>query len=164
MIVALVGCGPSALDVKTAKTAVYRVEPHQLLRLAEEATRGEYRIRDVDEAGYMFRTDAKLYGTDGLAWSMRPLNERVAGPGPDGNGKLPMPPGMVSLSFVVRLVIGENQQVVVSVIPKTLEGVEGGTGPREIEPDDPSLPPFVKDRADALALAIYNHAKPDAGK
>src|SRR4051812_44750990 len=95
LIVALMGCGPSALDVKTARTAVYRAEPHLLLRLAEEATRGEYGIRDVDEAHYTFRTEAKLFGTDGLAWSMRPLNERRVGPGPDGNGKLPMSPGMV---------------------------------------------------------------------
>jgi hypothetical protein len=68
----------------------------------------------------------------------------------------------VRVVFHVKLVPSGAERFAIEVTPDTLQVVDGSPQPRHLAPDDPYLPPFVLGRADALALAIYERAKPYA--
>jgi hypothetical protein len=159
VIALLVACGPSAAEVKAAKTASYRSDPHQLLKLAEEAAQHDYRIGDVDETAYAFITLPKFYDSDGYASSLDSLKNL---PKRDADGRLRPQPGSFSVAFVVRVIVRDEQHVLVTVTPKAFRGADDGK-PQEVMPDDPNLPAFISDRADALTFAIYNRARSYAG-
>ena len=67
------------------------------------------------------------------------------------------------VTFHIKLV-PSGSEFAIAVTPDTLQLVAGSPQPRHLAPDDPYLPPFVLGRADALALAIYERAKPYATK
>jgi hypothetical protein len=141
-------CGPSSSEIKTAKTTTYNAEPIQILKLAAQAAEDEhYKIGDVDEGAVAFATEVKSFSSTGDLES--------AGAG----GVVMLRPGSVQVIFIVKVVATEGHQVAVTVTPKTFQVVAGSPKPRELGPDDPYLPSFVTGRADALALAIYQHAK-----
>jgi hypothetical protein len=147
----LVACGPSAAEIKTATTATYDVDATKLLDIALDAARASYKIAGVDQVHTAFETQGRMYSKSGELES--------AGAG----DVIQYREGSVFVSFIVRVVVEEPHRAVVTVTPKTLQMVVGSPQPRELAPDDLSLPPFVKGRADALAYAIYERAKSYAG-
>ena len=144
---AAAACGPSASDVRIAKTTQYNADPHQILQLAMEVTKETYRIGDVSEERLEFITAPKFYSPEGDLES------------PGAGGVIHMRNGTVEVMFIVQVVTTADHRVAVSVVPKTFQHVGGSPKPRELAPDDPYLPPFVLGRADSLAMAIYERAK-----
>jgi hypothetical protein len=141
-------CGPSSAQVRSAKTASYEADPIQLMELAASAARDEhYQIGDVNPQELTFITRARMYSPEGDLES------------PGAEGFIQSRPGSVFVSFVVHIVEGEMGRKCIVVKPHTLQMVQGSPKPRELDPEDPNLPGFVKGRADALALAIYQRAK-----
>ena len=146
-IAVLAACGPSSAELKTAKTAVYQTDAHQLLELAKQAVVDErYKVGESDETQLVFATQDKFFGPEGDLES------------PGAGGFVQLRPGSVQVSFVVR-VIQVDRGFSVEVKPVTFQVVAGSPKPRQLQPDDPYLPPFVLGRADSLSLAIYDHAK-----
>jgi hypothetical protein len=146
----LVACGPNAAEIKTAKTATYKMAPHDMLVLAEDVAQEQYKLGSVNEAANSFITQPRFYGPEGDLES------------PGAGGFVQMQPHSVEVAFIVQVVEFGGGDVGVTVTPKTFQTIAGSPKPRELTPDDPYLPPFVKGRADDLALAIYKRAKPYA--
>jgi hypothetical protein len=132
--------------VKTARTATYNAEPAKLLEVALDAARGSYKIAGVDQAHFTFITQTRVYSPEGDLESAGAENFVQARD------------RSVAVQFIVQ-VEGEPHRAVITVTPKTLQILSGSPQPRELKPDDPGLPPFVRGRADALAYAIYSRAK-----
>jgi hypothetical protein len=151
IVVALAtACGPSNAEVKTAKTTTYNTEPAKILGLAIEAARESYKIAGVDQEHLAFATLPRMYSREG----------GLEGEGAEGY--VQFRDGSVRVQLVVQVITTDDRRVAVTVTPRTLQMVSGSPQPRELKPDDPYLPSFVRGRADALAYAIYKRAKPYA--
>ena len=150
---AMGACGPSAIEVRTAKTAVYKADPMQLLKVAGEATElAHYKIAAVDANAVTFSTRPTFYGPEGDLQSG------------GAEGWVHTDDRSVRVSFMVKVVVTDDQQMMVTVTPKTFQYIKGSPEPRELAPADPNLPTFVSGRADSLAMAIYTYAKPYLAK
>ena len=152
VLVLVAACGASAAEVKTAKTAWYKMNAHDMLVLCEDVASENYKIADVNEEQLTFMTAPRWYGPEGDLES------------PGADGFVQMRDRSVEVAFIVQVVPLESGDVAVTVQPKTFQEISGSPKPRELAPDDPGLPPFVHGRADALALAIYDRAKPHVDK
>jgi len=150
LALALAACGPNAAEIKTAKTATYKMAPHDMLVLAEDVAQETYKLGDVNESDNSFITQPRWYGPEGDLES------------PGAGGFVQVRPNSVQVSFIVQVVPFGGGDVGVTVTPKTFQTIAGSPKPRELKPDDPYLPPFVHGRADDLALEIYKRAKPYA--
>jgi hypothetical protein len=150
LAVALFACGPSAAELKTAKETTYQMKPTDLLELAQNVARDQYKIGDVDEGHYAFATQPNFYSPEGDLES------------PGAGGFLNLVDRSVKVSFTVQVVELGGGDVAVTVTPKTFQYLKGSPQLRELAPDDLALPPWVHGRADDLALAIYKAAKPHA--
>ncbi|HEY1557931.1 MAG TPA: hypothetical protein VGF94_24045 [Kofleriaceae bacterium] len=145
--IVLAACGASESEVRTAKLAQYNADPHQILQIAIDTARQEYKLGDVNEQNLSFITAPKFYSSEGDLES------------PGAGGYINMRAGSVEVMFIVTVVPTADHRVAVTVVPRTFQKIGFSPKPRELQPDDPYLPPFVLGRADALALAIYQHAK-----
>ena len=150
LALALAACGPSAAEIKTAKTTTYKMKASDMLELAENVARNDYGIADVDAENHSFITKPKFYSPEGDLES------------PGAGGFVQMRDRSVEVSFIVQVVEFGGGDVSVTVRPKTFQVISGSPKPRELTPDDPNLPPFVTGRADQLTLDIYREAKPYA--
>jgi len=147
VVAALAACGASNAEIKTAKTAIYVAQPDQLLQIAMRTAEENYKIGELDKDAHMFATAPRIYSPEGDLQS------------PGAGDFVRMDNHSVRVSLVVRIVDVDGGELV-TVTPNTLQFLSGSPKPRELTPDDPNLPPFVKGRAEALAVAIYDAARP----
>ena len=152
LVLALVACGPSAAEIKTAKTTTYQMAGTDLLELAEQAAQEEYKLGDVNQHELAFITLPRFYGPEGE------LEGQGAG------GFVQTVDRSVQLAFIVQVTELAGGDCAVTVTPKTFQFMSGSPKPRELAADDPNLPGWVHGRADKLALEIYELAKPHAYK
>lgn len=148
VLVLVAACGASAAEVKTAKTATYKMRPLELMELSEQVASDDYKIADANDAELTFMTAPQWYGPEGDRES------------PGAGGFVTMQDRSVEVSLIVQVVAMESGDAMVTVTPKSFQEIKGYPKPRELAPDDPNLPGWVHGRADALALAIYDKAKP----
>lgn len=147
----LAACGPSSEEVKTAKLAEYNASPIEILHIAADAAAAmNFKVRSASEERLEFITFERVYTHEGDLES--------AG----ADSYIQIRPGSVSVAMIVRAVVDDDKHVHITVTPKTFEWLRGSPQPRELQPDDPYLPPWVLGKADALQLAIYDRAKPYA--
>jgi hypothetical protein len=148
VLLAFAACGPSNRELRSAKTAVYTADGAQLFAIAEQAAGDkDYKLGAVDEGHYTFETIPKWYTSEG--------DLRSAG----ADDYTLVHNQSVKVSFVVAVSNAAPGQFTVSVTPHTWQYLAGSPQLRPLEPEDPNLPPWVKGRADALALEIYDRAK-----
>jgi hypothetical protein len=140
-------CGPSASEIRTAKTATYNADANYMFELANEVTSETYKVADVDAPNFTFVTLARHYGPEGDLQS------------PGAEGWVHLQDRSVVVAFIVKVIPTADKQVAVTVTPKTFQYLHFSPQPRQLMPDDPNLPPWVLGRAEALTLAIYNRAK-----
>jgi len=152
LAVVIASCGPSASQIKEAKSAEYTAQPKQILDLAVQVAQLKYKIGAIEADALKFATAQQWYSREG---------GRIS-PNTDGNNGdfVNAGGGDVLVSLIVAVHLLPRDRVVVSVTPKTFELIAGSPAPRELAPDDPNLPPWVLGRADSLALEIHKHAKP----
>ena len=148
--VAVMACGPSNAEIKTARTASYHATPANLLEIAAQVTSETYQVGS--------RTDTELVTVPRFYSATGELEGTGAG------NVVQVRAGSVRVAFHIKVVPSGSEWFAVEVTPDTLQVVEGSPQPRHLAPDDPYLPPFVLGRADSLALAIYERAKPYATK
>lgn len=147
VVLAAGACGPSAAELKTAKTAEYSGDPSQVFELAMQAAQQDYKIGDVDAGHLRFETQPRFYSAEGDLES------------PGAGGYVHLLNGSVRVSFVVSVTETEDHKAAVTVVPHAFQALSWSPEMRPLEPDDPNLPPWVHGRADALSLAIYHSAK-----
>jgi hypothetical protein len=147
LLLAVVACGASTAQVKTAKDAEYKAPPATVFELAKSVAAETYNIGDSDPATFTFATVPQFYSREG--------GRQSAGAGDFVN----VSPGSVRLQLVVVVADAGLQRVNVTITPKILEIVSGSPKPRELSPDDPSVPSWVAGRVDGLAVDIYERAK-----
>lgn len=147
---ACVSCGPSAGEVKRARLAVYKAPGVQIFDLALQETQGVYAIGAVEPEKRKFATQPQWYSQEG---------GRQSGTD-EGNGEyVRTRDRSVQVWFVVQVMDLHNGKVAVEITPRTFQLIAGSPQPRELTPEDPNLPPWVKGRVDSLALAIYHRAR-----
>jgi hypothetical protein len=152
IVVAVVAsCGPSTAQIKEAKAAEYKAPAKQVLDVALQVAQLKYKIGVIDPDALKFATAPQWYTREGGRIS--PNNDGNNGDFVNAGG------GDIQVSLIVAVHLVPLERVVVSVTPKTYELIVGSPQPRELQVDDPNLPPWVLGRADTLALAIHKHAK-----
>lgn len=137
-------CGPSAAELRLAKSAVYDDSPQSVFARAVAATlHKHYEIGIVDCKRLVFTTRRRLYLSDGSALTpATPQNMlRENGPG-------------VAVVFGVEITPTTGDRATVVVRPRAWVG---GAFGREVDADDPTMPGFIVDRADALSLEIHDY-------
>ncbi len=148
--VAILGCGASNAEIRTAKSATYTVAPQALFDTALQVTQQTYKLGEIDAANGRFATDPQMYSAEGARQS------------PGAGGFVSMDGNSIMLSLFVEIVAIDDTHHAVVVTPKTFQLVTGSPKPRELAPDDPNLPPWVSGRVDSLAVAIHEQAKQHA--
>ncbi len=145
VLVAIVACGPSAAEIKTARSASYTGTPAEIFDGVMAAVSDTYQIGDAKRDGdqYALVTVPQWYNAEG--------GRESAGAG----DVVQVRGGSVQVRFVVELVSTDASHFVVTVTPKTFQVVSGSPQPRELTPDDPNLPGWVVGRVDTLHLAIH---------
>jgi hypothetical protein len=138
------GCGPSAAEIKTAKTATYRGDASAMFDEVIAATEESYKIADAtkDDGRYALITLAQWYNPEG--------GRQSAGAG----NYVQIDDHSIRLELIVELVDAEPG-FMVTVTPKTFQHIAGSPQPRELKPDDPNLPGWVSGRVDTLQLEIH---------
>lgn len=140
-------CGPSSGQVKAAKTARYTAPPQTLFDIALQEAQKNYQIGEVDAENHRFATAPQMYSAEGGRQS------------PGAGGFVQMSEGSVQLTLIVAVEPTDMNRHVVTVTPQTFQVVSGSPKPRELQPNDPGLPPWVHGRVDTLAVAIYEAAR-----
>jgi len=145
-IVALcISCGPSAAELKTAKTAQYRGNASEMFTDVIAVTEESYKIADASGGGedsYLLATVPQWYSPEG--------GRESAGDG----GFVSIRDRSIRLQIAVEL-ISVGGGFMVTVTPRTFQALNGSPQPRELKPDDPNLPGWVQGRVDTLQLAIH---------
>jgi hypothetical protein len=152
LVLALVACGPSAGEIKTAKTTTYQMAGSDLLAVAEQAAQEEYKLGDVNQQELAFMTAPRFYSPEGDLES------------PGAGGFVNLADRSLKVGFIIQVTELAGGDCAVSVTPKTFQHIAGAPQMRELAPDDPNLPGWVHGRADKLAMEIYELAKPHAFK
>jgi hypothetical protein len=148
LLAAVVACGPSSAQLKAAKTAQYKASAQTVYDIALAVAQEDYQVTEADAANGRFITRPQFYSKEG--------GRQSAGAG----DFVQTTPGSVRLQLFVEVVGVGDGKVAVTVTPRTLQIVGGSPKPRELEPDDPDLPPWVLGRVDSLQLAIHERATP----
>jgi hypothetical protein len=149
ILAAMAACGgPSSVELRTAKTALYAGDTGRILELAELGAGDEhYKIGDVDAGHLTFETAGRFYSPEG------DIQSEGAG------GYVKVDNHSVKVSFMVALTETDDHKYIIAVTPRTWQYLAGSPQMRELAPEDPNLPPFVKGRADSLAIAIYERTR-----
>jgi hypothetical protein len=141
-------CGPSSAEIKQAQTASYAGSPAEILAVVEQAVGEEYKIVDIRRAdGYAIVTDRQWYTPEG--------GRQSAGAG----NYVQLDDRSVNLSLLVELVEMDQNRIMVTVTPTTLQYISGSPQPRELKPEDPNLPPWVHGRVESLYVEINKRLK-----
>lgn len=149
-LLAFAACGPSAAQIKTARTAEYKAPSSQILDIAVQVAQKTYRVSDIDPQKSSFITAGQWYSTDG---GRRGTTNEGNGDYVNAGG------GDVNLRLEVQVLGATLGRVIVVITPHTMQLIAGSPQPRELKPDDPNLPPWVNGRVESLALDIYSAAK-----
>jgi hypothetical protein len=145
---AIAACAPSDADIRTAKSTIYNGNADQIFQMAEQGAMDEnYKIGPVDAGHLMFETEGHFYSATGDRQSE------------GAEGYVKVDNHSVKVSFIVVVDEVGASQYVVSVKPRTWQYLAGSPQMRELDPADPSLPPWVLGRADHLQLAIYDRTR-----
>jgi hypothetical protein len=148
----LAACGgPSGKDVAMAKQARYEGDKLQLFGLMKQAVESKYKLEVSDETRLSMKTIPRWYTSEGLVSNWTPGDVAA-----DGRHKLPDR----SLNIVlVAQMLPENDKWIVHIEPVILLFREGQSNLEPLRPDDPSLPGFVRGKADELAFDVNKKLK-----
>jgi hypothetical protein len=146
-VAAVVSCGPSAAQVKTAREARYKGDPATLYAAAKAATESDYKIAVSDDAAHMLRTEGRWYTPDGQLDKTR------------GSDISRLQENSINFVVIVRLIKADNDAYTVSVEPvaQRLRGLS--SAPEQLDMKDPSVPGWVHGKVDSLQLAIHERLK-----
>jgi len=148
--VALAACGPSTKEVQTAKATHYKTQAGRIYSIALDVAEKTYKLYDKDDGKEIFVTLPKWYTADGQSET-------------SGSGDTVMvSDGSLEVALMVAVETDVDGVATVTVTPVVERYRLGQSQNDKLAPDDPSMPGWVGGKADALAVEIYNAAKPYA--
>jgi hypothetical protein len=148
--VALAACGPSTKQVQTAKATHYKTQAGRIYSIALDVAEKTFKIYDKDDDKEIFVTLPKWYTADGQSET-------------SGSGDTVMvSDGSLEVALMVAVETDVDGIATVTVTPVVERFRLGQSQHDKLAPDDPSMPGWVGGKADALAVEIYNAAKPYA--
>ncbi len=137
-LVLLAACFHAHGSLKDAQDATYKRTGAQMLTLAEEVAKKSYKLGEIDGTKLVFVTEKQTYGANGKTGSGA------------GSGR------QYEVQLIVEVLELAGGDCSVTVKARTFESG------KELDAMDPDIPDFVHERANDLAVAIYDHAKPYA--
>jgi hypothetical protein len=155
---AVIACGPSAAELKTAKTAMYVGNAAEIFKLIVATTGETYKVADAQSHGEETEVDYDLITQP--QWYNPEGGRESAG----GGDFVQLVDRSIQLSLIVTLTEPEPRRFLVTVTPKTFQHVSGSPKPRELSPDDPNLPGWVQGRVDSLYVEIHKRLQNYATK
>jgi hypothetical protein len=148
VLVALIACsGPSGTQIRTAREAEYKAPAVAIFRLAQNVAAENYQLSERDSTNHVFVTAPQFYNSSGMRQS------------PGAGNVVRSSPGSIQLRLKVQVNETSTGHVNVAIEPIVFQMVSGSPQPRPIAPNHPDMPPWVRGRVDALAVAIYDRAK-----
>jgi hypothetical protein len=145
-VAGLVACGPSAGELKAAKTAHYKGDKIAMFNVAKQVTESKYHLQKSDENALGMQTVGRWYTPEGLAASER------------GDDMRDVPDKSLNIALVVTLV-PDGDAYVVNVKPLMMRYHAGSPKPEPVGEDDPSVPGWAQGKVDQLALDIHTALK-----
>jgi hypothetical protein len=136
-LLAAMACGAQAVDVRTAQTAFYRADADKVLAIVSDVTAQRYTIGERDYDELQLITAEQWYTPDG------------------SNTQAPLIDRSIRLQLIVSVIPSVEHRVRVTIVPKTFQHREGRPRPHELQPEDPNLPRWVRDRVDELWVQIH---------
>ena len=150
---ALVACGPSAQQVKTAREAQYRADGNVVFRAVVDAIADKrHKIAQADASTGAVATEPRWYEPDGT------FEDKAA----DGERAM-VEHGSILLGFEVQ-VTPAGDTFTVTVTPRAVQVREGSAAPHPLSANDPAMTSWIAGKTDDLYLAIYERLKPYAVK
>lgn len=149
VVFGFVACGPSAAQVKTARTAKYRVTAAQAFQAGVAALdSNDFKIKVADPVASQAVTVSRWYEADGT----------FAAKDADGNPRLQ--DGAINLTVELE-VLADGEAVRIDVRPVVVEMRTGYSQGVRIEPDSPQMPGWVTGKLDNVYLSIHDRLKAD---
>jgi len=137
----LCACGASSKEVAMAKTARYQGDKLQLFAEAKAAVETKYKLAKTDEATLVIQTEPRWFTPEGLAANF------------DGDVTL-LQDKSINHALVAQLLPdGDNWIVKVTAVMTRYN--RGIPKPEPLKENDASLPGWVEDRSNTLALDIH---------
>jgi hypothetical protein len=150
---ALVACGPSNSEVKTAKEAHYRGDKIVMFNALRAAVEEKYKLQKSDETSLGLETIARVYTPEGML-----ANEGNSEKNKSGGYNSMFPDKSIIMSFVVTM-LADGDAYVVRVKPMMERYHAGSPKTEPLREDDPSLPGWASGKVDGMQLDIYNALK-----
>jgi hypothetical protein len=145
-VAAIVSCGPSAAQVKTAREARYKGDPATLYAAVKAATESDYKIAVSDDAAFMLRTEGRWFTPDGQVDKTR------------GRDISRLQENSINFVAIVRLIKADDAYTVsVEPVAQRIRGLS--STPEPLDMKDPSVPGWVHGKVDSLQLAIHERLK-----
>ncbi len=144
-LLVLVGCGPTAAEIKTAKQTTYVGDALAIFNDVQRVVAENYKIADMGRTDETYRlvTQEQWYSPEG--------GRQSAG---DGD-YVQLVDRSIMLQLVVDVVPTASDRAVIQVAPRAVQHLSGSPKPRELAADDPNLPGWVTGRVDQLHHDIY---------
>jgi hypothetical protein len=151
---ALVACGPSATELKGAKTAHYKGDKLVLFNASKAVTESKYKIAKSDETTLGFQTVGRWYTPEGLVVDREGGSEQRKSGGYDSA----YPDLSINILLVVTL-LPDGDEWVVKVTPVMERFHAGRPNTDKLSENDPSVPGWATGKADMLAVEIHDALK-----
>ncbi|HLL24872.1 MAG TPA: hypothetical protein VK427_22215 [Kofleriaceae bacterium] len=149
LLALVIACGgASSTAIANAKQARFQGDKLELFAGAKAATEAKYKLAKSDETTLGLQTAARWYSPEGLGVSATREDVRD------------LVDGSLNVVLVVELLQEGGDKWVVSVRPVIFRFNKGQPKPDAVQPNDPSLPGWVRGKVDQLHYAIYEKLKP----
>lgn len=150
---ALVACGPSNAEVKSAKEAHYRGDKLVMFNAMKSAVEDKFKLQKSDETTLGLETIARVYTPEGML-----ANEGNSEKNKGGGYNSMFPDNSIIMKFVVTM-LADGDSYVVRVKPMMERYRAGSPKTEPLAENDPSLPGWTSGKVDAVQLDIYNALK-----
>jgi len=140
-LAALCACGASSKEAAMAKTARYQGDKLQLFAEAKAVVESKYQIDKTDEVSLGIQTTHRWYSPEGLAAN-------------DTGDVSMLQDKSLNIAIVVQL-LPDGDAWIVKVTPVIARYNKGIPKPEIVKETDASLPGWVEDKANTLAVDIH---------
>ena len=138
---ALCACGASSKEVAMAKTARYQGDKLAMFADAKAAVESKYKVLKSDETTLGLQTEPRWFTPEGLA-------------GNDSGDVSMLPDKSINFAMVVQM-FPDGDAYIAKVTPVMSRYNKGIPKPEQIKEGDASLPGWVEDKTNSLALDVH---------
>jgi hypothetical protein len=150
-VFALVACGPSAAQIKTARDGRYRASASEVFQRTVAALKDNgHKVKAADPVAGKAVTEEKFYEVDGTTMSR------------DSDGRPLMTSAGAIILMLEATVVPDGDVFKVDVTPRVLRMREGYAAAIPIEPGNPEMPGWVVGIVDNVYVSVHSSLKASA--